>query len=338
MAYVRQRVALLPPLRAAMPGSVDGSHVGMAASAATVVDTSRYPRWHDPRPGDRLGDGLGSAPQRGLVAQPRIRDLDPRAHIRGVGAVPVAETDDAARIGTNYALLQRATTGDQWAIAALRILGGGWGARVVGPIPGVFPDGGTVRAWPTDAARADARARYSNVAHLESSLTAAQPPPRCMRGIGIAPLIAAEGFKVASGLIHSSSAPASDATTDRAAAGVRAGDLNALALLIRQGGMTSNGGWHGPPGKGSDRYARETLNNLIALGFVVGPTLDPASWRTLPNGAPANNPAQWQLAHGVLDSQRTDASVRDSSQPLTTLGLGELNLTTLALVGLGAFA
>src|SRR6266571_6003985 len=237
MAYVRQRVALLPPLRAAMPGSVDGSHVGMAASAATVVDTSRYPHWHDPRPGDRLGYGLGSAPQLGLVAQPRIRDLDPRAHIRGVGAVPVAETDDAARIGTNYALLQRATTGDQWAIAALRILGGGWGSRVVGPIPGVFPDGGTVRAWPTDAARADARARYSNVAHLESSLTAAQPPPRGMRGVGIAPVLIAGAVKEVGGLIHPSSTPASNAASDRAAQLARAGDPNGLAFLVKQGGF-----------------------------------------------------------------------------------------------------
>src|SRR5205807_3956778 len=137
--------------------------------------------------------------------------------------------------------LQRAGTGDQWAIAALRILGGGWGARVVGPIPGVFPDGGTVRAWPTDAARADARARYSNVAHLESSLTAAQPPPRGMRGVGIAPVLIAGAETIGTHLIHQSSTPASNATTDRLAAGVRAGDATALAALIRQGGMTSNG-------------------------------------------------------------------------------------------------
>ena len=108
----------------------------------------------------------------------------------------------------------------------------------------------------------------------------------------------------------------------------------ALAALIRQGGMTSNGGWHGAPGKGADLYARETLNTLIAQGFVTGPVLDPASWRTLPSGAPANNPANWSLSHAAA----TGTLPATLPGHVTTLGFGSLNFTTLALVGLGAFA
>ena len=40
--------------------------------------------------------------------------------------------------------------------------------------------------------------------------------------------------------------------------------------------MTSNGGWHGAPGKGADYYARAALNTLIAQGFVTGPEDDAA--------------------------------------------------------------
>lgn len=115
-------------------------------------------------------------------------------------------------------------------------------------------------------------------------------------GLGVAPVIAAAGVKIASGLIKGSSTGSSNAWTDAAADRARAGDPSGVRDVVVQGGFTSNGGWHGAVGKGADYYARDVLNQLIDEGVVAGPHVDHNSWRTLPDGRPANNPSLWRLA------------------------------------------
>lgn len=88
--------------------------------------------------------------------------------------------------------------------------------------------------------------------------------------------------------LKKSSAPGSNAATDDAANRARAGDASGLAFVVRSGGFTSNGGWHGAVGKGADRYARVVLQNLINEGVVVGPAVDPGHWSFMPNA--------WSLA------------------------------------------
>lgn len=91
------------------------------------------------------------------------------------------------------------------------------------------------------------------------------------------------------GLLKKSSTGASNAhSQDAYNAIVSSGDVGALRELVRLGGFTSNGGWHGAVGKGADKYARTLLGQLVDAGIVVGPRVDPDHWYNNPNG--------WSLA------------------------------------------
>lgn len=163
-------------------------------------------------------------------------------------------------------------------------------------------------------------------------------PQEPQRGFGVVPL--AIVAPIAGGLIHGSSTGSSNSATDSAYNRVVAGGPDArgaLQFLVAAGGFTSNGGWHGAVGKGADTYARTKLGQLVEAGLVIGPTVDPQHWYTNPTGwrlagaaATAGNPVNNPFGDAGADRK---LATPDALASLT----GGANLTTLALIGLGAF-